>query len=165
MQAWYLIHTKPRQERLALENLARQGYTAYLPLARLLRRRRGRSIPDVGPLFPRYLFLYLSDQTDNWKPIRSTVGVQTLVRFGEQPARVPDALVETLKARENGEGIQELPSLDPEPGETVRISHGPFEGYTAIFQARTSRERVILLLDIAEKSFRLEADSSTIERC
>ncbi|MDZ7736300.1 MAG: hypothetical protein U5P41_09500 [Gammaproteobacteria bacterium] len=77
---------------------------------------------------------------------------------------MPDSLIETLKARENGEGIQELPSLDPVPGETVRISHGPFEGYTAIFQARTGKERVALLLQIAEQSVRLEADSSAIER-
>ena len=29
--AWYLIHTKPRQEHIALTNLERQGYTCYLP--------------------------------------------------------------------------------------------------------------------------------------
>ena len=29
---WYLIHTKPRQELRALENLERQGYECYLPL-------------------------------------------------------------------------------------------------------------------------------------
>ena len=29
---WYLIHTKPRQESVALENLERQGYQCYLPV-------------------------------------------------------------------------------------------------------------------------------------
>ncbi len=33
--AWYLIHTKPRQEHIALTNLERQGYTCYLPLLRV----------------------------------------------------------------------------------------------------------------------------------
>ncbi|MDP3335894.1 MAG: transcription termination/antitermination NusG family protein, partial [Rhodoferax sp.] len=28
---WYLIHTKPRLEKCALENLQNQGYTCFLP--------------------------------------------------------------------------------------------------------------------------------------
>ena len=28
---WYLIHTKPRQERCALNNLQWQGYECYFP--------------------------------------------------------------------------------------------------------------------------------------
>lgn len=69
-----------------------------------------------------------------------------------------------LQQRENSEGVQELPDLEPVPCENVRISYGPFEGYTAILHARTSRERIVLLLDIAEKTFRLETESSAIER-
>ncbi len=164
MKAWYLLQTKPQQERLAQNNLERQGYEIYLPLATILRRRRGRAKPTIGPLFPRYLFIHLSDETDNWKPIRSTLGVQQLVRFGEWPAKVPDMLIDTLRQQEDDKGLQNLPDPELAPGETVRISHGPFEGYTAIFQAKTGQERVMLLLEIAEHTVRLEADSSTIER-
>ena len=31
MSNWYLIHTKIRQERGALENLQRQGFECFLP--------------------------------------------------------------------------------------------------------------------------------------
>ncbi|MEE8263278.1 MAG: transcription termination/antitermination NusG family protein, partial [Gammaproteobacteria bacterium] len=41
MKGWYLIYSKPRQERLALENLRRQNYEAYLPLMQHRRRRKG----------------------------------------------------------------------------------------------------------------------------
>jgi hypothetical protein len=30
MKGWYVIHSKPREERLALANLANQGYVCYL---------------------------------------------------------------------------------------------------------------------------------------
>ena len=40
MSAWYLVYTKSQQERVALENLSRQRYTAYLPLLRYRRRRK-----------------------------------------------------------------------------------------------------------------------------
>ena len=41
MSNWYLIHTKIRQERLALENLERQGFECFLPLIRAEKLRRG----------------------------------------------------------------------------------------------------------------------------
>ena len=38
---WYLVHTKPRQEGLALENLERQGYECYLPTLPSEKLRQG----------------------------------------------------------------------------------------------------------------------------
>jgi transcriptional antiterminator RfaH len=39
---WYLIHTKPRQESIAVENLQQQGYTSYSPLFNVEKIRRGK---------------------------------------------------------------------------------------------------------------------------
>ncbi len=163
MEAWYLIHSKPRLEAVAREQLQRQGYETYLPLAPVRRRKRGRTFSDVGPMFPRYLFIHLSDKTDDWGPIRSTIGVTNLVRFAQSPARVPDNLIEALRQREDSKGVQILASTGFEQGEKVRIAEGPFEGYEAIFQAHTSKDRVILLLQIAEKQISLKLDESLIE--
>lgn len=163
MKAWYLIHSKPRQEALAGEQLERQGYETYLPLAPVRRRKRGRTISESGPMFPRYLFIYLSDKTDDWGPIRSTIGVANLVRFAHSPARVPDKLIDALKQREDSKGVQILANTGFQRGEKVRIAEGPFEGFEAIFQANTSKDRVILLLQIAEKQISLKLDESLIE--
>jgi len=163
MKAWYLIHSKPRLEAVAREQLQRQGYETYLPLAPVRRRKRGRTFSDIGPMFPRYLFIHLSDKTDDWGPIRSTIGVTNLVRFAQSPARVPDNLIEALRQREDSKGVQILASTGFKQGEMVRIAEGPFEGYEAIFQAHTSKDRVILLLQIAEKQISLKLDESLIE--
>ncbi|MFA7438602.1 transcription termination/antitermination protein NusG [Castellaniella sp.] len=41
--AWYVVHSKPRQERVALEQLERQAFEVYLPLFRVFARpTRGR---------------------------------------------------------------------------------------------------------------------------
>ncbi len=61
-QAWYLVYTKPRQERTAQFNLVRQGYEAYLPLFKGRRRQQGRKVSAVEPMFPRYLFLSLNNR-------------------------------------------------------------------------------------------------------
>jgi hypothetical protein len=94
--AWYLVHTKPRQEEVALANLERQGYECYLPQMRIERIRRRKAEVATEPMFPRYLFIRLdsSDQGKSRSPIRSTLGVSQLVHFGARAAKVDDALVD-----------------------------------------------------------------------
>jgi len=163
MKSWYLIHTKPRQERLAKENLERQGFEIYLPLANLRRRRRGRTVRVIDPMFPRYLFIHLSNRTDDWGPIRSTFGVSTLVRFGQEPARVPEKLIAAIREREDVDGVQILPEREIRKGEKIRVAEGPFEGYEAIFHSKTAKDRVVVLLKIAENYAKLKLDQAVIE--
>lgn len=163
MDAWYLIYSKPQQERLALANLERQHYRTYLPLIRARRRRSGRYVKVVEPMFPRYLFVRLNDQTDNWGPIRSTIGVGNMVRFGGVAARVPDDLVLTLQARDDESGIQQLPVAEPGPGDRVRICDGPMAGYEGIFECGTSKQRVLVLLDLASRCTSVQLPRDQIE--
>jgi hypothetical protein len=51
--AWYLIHTKPRQEALALTNLSRQGFECYMPMLRLQKIRQRKTALVAEPMFPR----------------------------------------------------------------------------------------------------------------
>ncbi len=163
MKAWYLIYSKPRQEYLAQENLERQGYGTYLPVTSVRRRKVGKSISDVGPMFPRYLFIQLSEKTDDWGPIRSTFGVSNLVRFGQLPLRVPVSLIKAIKVREDESGLCILPERDYKKDDKVRIAEGPFEGYEAIFQSRNAKDRVSLLIQIIEKSVNISVDQRVIE--
>ena len=64
MSNWYLIHTKIRQERVALENLERQGFESFLPLIRVEKLRRSALVVVEEPLVPRYLFIRLASGTD-----------------------------------------------------------------------------------------------------
>jgi len=163
-KSWYLIYTKPAQEKVALLNLERQEYQAYLPLRRQMRRRQGRRMEIIEPLFPRYLFIHLDTHTDNWGPIRSTIGVTSLVRFGHEPARVPDSLIDYLKQQEGREGLHVWAEPAFKKGDRIRVAEGVFKGYEGILLARTSRERVMLLLDALGRKVRAQAVVTQIER-
>lgn len=163
-KAWYLIYTKPRQEEVAKTNLERQGYTIYLPLAYQYRRHHDKRARTIAPLFPRYLFIQLTQYLDNWGPIRSTLGVTTMVRFGMEPAVVPQDLIETLTARTGPEGVIDLTATaDFKPGSRVRIAEGGMTGYEGIFLATSSHDRVIILLDIVGKQVRVQVDAAHVE--
>ena len=162
-KVWYLVFTKPRQEEVAHTNLGRQGYEVYLPRLRLWRKRRGKRSRVIEPLFPRYLFIHLDSAIDNWAPIRSTLGVTSLVRFGIEPARVPDDLVAHLKSQEGGGGLHEWAEPKLAVGHHARVVEGPLKGYEGILLAKSGRERVTLLLDILGHEVRTRLGTSQIE--
>lgn len=163
VEAWYLIYTKPRRERAALENLERQGYQAYLPRVRVRRRVGGRYAALVEPMFPRYLFLRLSDRTDDWGPIRSTVGVSRLVHFGADPARVPDGFISALQSAADAVGVQNRPATCLKPGQRIRIVDGAMAGLEAVYHARSGSERVVVLLEVAQRRVRVDLGEDSVE--
>lgn len=161
-ESWYLVHTKPRQEDVALANLQRQGYECYLPQMRIERIRRRKAEIATEPMFPRYLFIRLdsSDQGKSWSPIRSTLGVSQLVHFGARAAKVDDALVELLRQSE-----QATP-LDPifHSGDSVVIADGPFAGIEAIFQTADADRRAFILLEILSKPVSMQIDAGRLRK-
>lgn len=146
--SWYLVHTKPGREELAEVNLRRQGYQVCYP--RLLRptRVRGRWVDRVTSLFPRYLFLHLAVGHQAMGPVRSTLGVANIVRFGNDYTVVPDGVIENLLRQADPiTGLHRLQGRGVfEPGSNMRIVAGVFDGLEGVFQRESGDERVVLLL-------------------
>lgn len=161
-ESWYLVHTKPRQEEIALTNLERQGYECYLPQMRIERIRRRKTEVATEPMFPRYLFVRLdsSDQGKSWSPIRSTLGVSQLVHFGARAAKVDDSLVDLLRQRER--------SLPTEAmfhsGDSVVVTDGPFTGIEAIYQTADAERRAFILLEILSKPVSMHIDAGRLRK-
>jgi len=163
---WYVVHTKPGGELAAEGNLRRQGYTVYLPRY-LKRRRHARKVEAIKmPLFPRYLFVQLDLEHDRWRPILSTYGVSDLVTFGRGPAAVPDGVVEAIKRREHDDGLVRV-SLDESlrPGEPVRITSGALLDRLGLFQGRTDKDRVVVLLDLLGRRLRVTLSDESVIAC
>jgi transcription antitermination factor NusG len=57
MNAWYTVFCKPCGEKTAETDLENQGYAVYLPRLLAQRRRAGKWVKRIEPLFARYLFL------------------------------------------------------------------------------------------------------------
>ncbi|HEY3432256.1 MAG TPA: transcription/translation regulatory transformer protein RfaH [Rhodocyclaceae bacterium] len=148
---WYLVHTKPRQEKVALQNLKQQGYPCYLPVLPSEKLRQGALALSEEPLFPRYLFIQLGlESTDkSWTPIRSTKGVCRLVSFGTKPAKVPDNIIAFLQAQEVA--LQSQPERLFSPGQRVCLTQGSFAGVEGIYQMADGERRVMVLIELMSK--------------
>ena len=87
----------------------------------------------------------------------------SLVRFGAEPARVPDELVDYLKSRQNAEGLHEWAQPALEVGGRARVVSGPLAGYEGILIAKSSRERVVILMDLVGGQVRTKLNPDQIE--
>jgi len=163
MSNWYLIHTKILQERVALENLERQGFECFLPLIRAEKLLRGQLQVVQEALFPRYLFIRLATwpESQSWSPIRSTFGVSRLVTFGQTPAKIDDALVSELRAKSESTEVQ---LRHFEPGDQVVVTTGPLVGEHAIYQMADGQGRVMVLLNLLSKDVRMLVSPSGIRK-
>lgn len=150
MLRWYAVHTKPLREIEEQLNLERQGYEVYFPRVAHSVRRRHRLYGQVGPLFPRYLFVCLDEGTQSLRPMHSTPGVTGVVRFGSCYTIVPDRLIGELRAREDPEtGLHRLSNKCLlTPGSRVRVVEGPFGGLEGVFAREAGDARVVVLLEL-----------------
>ncbi|MDH5409228.1 MAG: transcription/translation regulatory transformer protein RfaH [Gammaproteobacteria bacterium] len=162
-RAWYLIYSKPKAEKIAFENLQRQEFHVYLPFVKVTKRRQRKYIDIVEPMFPRYLFIQLNCTSDNWAPIRSTLGVSSIVRFGTYPMQVPASLIEQFKQNEDELGFQHVIEKEIKPGDKVQIIDGVMAGFEGIFEGENSKERVTILLNIAGQHTRVSMTRHDLE--
>ena len=161
---WFLVRSKPRQEAVALANLARQGFESYLPLFAAEKLVRRKSTVVQEPMFARYLFVRLdtSGNGQSWSPIRSTVGVSELVCFGSRPARVDDALIAALREREATQQADPITLFAH--GDSVRITEGAFAGLEAIYQMNDAEGRAMVLLDLLSKPVAMTIDAASLRK-
>jgi transcriptional antiterminator RfaH len=144
---WYLLRTKAGEESRAYAQVRRLAADVALPLAKVRVYRWGRLVESVAPLFPCYLFA-LFDLTREYGRIRYTRGLRDVVRFGGQPAIVPEWTISELKRR-CAAGPVELPTRELLRGQRVRVAAGPFRDFEGIFERPLSGgERIAILLSV-----------------
>lgn len=142
---WVVAQTKSRHEKFAICELERHGHSVYCPLARITKRHAGKVWQDVEPLFARYLFIVDSNQSAAVRRIR---GVTSVIMQGNRFARVPDAVIESIRAREVL-GAVPLDIRAPDRfsvNDRVKITKGTLQGLDAVYKARSGEARALVLV-------------------
>lgn len=160
---WYVVHSKPREEQKALENLQKQGFECFLPMLTLEKLVRGRLKSVSEPLFSRYLFVQTQSQNQNFSVIKSTLGVYRLVSFGPLPSQINDTLIETIRSLESLLG-SEINVFQPliRSGDEVIMVEGPLKGLRGIFHESSGTKRAFVLIELLHKQHVIHVDKSDI---
>jgi transcriptional antiterminator RfaH len=161
---WYVVCTQAHGEMRAPAQLRQQGFDVYLPRY-LKRRRHARRVETIAaPLFPRYLFVSLDIAHQQWRAIRSTIGVSHLICRGDEPVAISDAVVGEIRNREAPSGFVEIaPSCRFSPGEKVRVVEGALSACLGLFEGTTDKSRVSVLLEMLGRQVRVVLHSDALE--
>lgn len=146
--SWYVMHSKRGREEFLRDQLLLRRLEVYYPWIHvhpINPRARTRV-----PYFPGYLFVAVDLQFFQLSSLRWLPGAIGIVLIDREPAAVPASLI--VAVRQKVEAINMaggLLALDTfKSGDAVVVRGGPFDGYTAIFDARlagSDRVRVLLL--------------------
>ena len=159
MYNWFVIQSKPGQLFKAQFELEQQGFETYLPLLKTEQIKQGKRTEIETPLFPGYLFIYLSKEESNWRPIRSTRGVAKLISFGNEPAIVPTAVVNAIRAQLRHSDSEKQFSKD----DKVSINEGPFKDLQAVFLEYDGEQRAFVLLELLGRWQKMSVELSVLK--
>jgi len=158
---WLAIHTRHQHEKMVARSLAFKGFEVFLPLYTRIRQWSDRTKELSAPLFPGYVFL--RGHLEQEIRILTTPGVLGLVGFGGVPAIIPEVEIEAVR-----QAIARRVQVEPYPflkcGDWVRVKSGPLEGLEGILVRYKRQFRLVLSVQLIQKSVAVEVDVWMVER-
>lgn len=123
---WYVVYTHPRAEKKAGEYLAEKNIKFYLPLLSTIRQWSDRKKKVELPLFPSYLFVYVSQK--EYYEVLSISGISRYLFFEGKPATISQKEIDKIKMLLNSDIEMEVSQEVIKPGELIEITHGVLRG-------------------------------------
>ena len=113
------------------------------------------------PLFPCYLFL--RGMEERRLDVVTTPGIVSILSVNGEPAVIPEGEIESVrKAIEWGNRVEPHPFL--RCGDRVRVISGPLQGLEGILVRKKNLYRLVLSVELLERSASVEVDVSSVER-
>ena len=142
---WYVIQTKPGDERRVETHLLNQEIESFLPLLGTHQYSNGKMAQKIKPLFPDYLFGRLDLKLHYYK-VKWTRGVSKILGTENGPIPISEKVVQGVKEKVGEDNLIKLEE-ELKEGDIVQITSGPLKELMGVFQKKMSdkgRVRVLL---------------------
>ncbi len=157
---WYAAYTCANHEKRVAAELRARDVEHFLPLYSSVRRWKDRRVTLDLPLFPGYVFVRLALRERLL--VVQIPSVVLLVGFNGLPTTLPDEEMEILKS-----SLSQRLLAEPHPfltvGRRVRLRSGPLAGLEGILLRRKGRYRVVLSVEIIQRSIVADVDTADVE--
>jgi len=162
---WYVVHTNPKQEERANNNLTAWGVETLYPKLKTRRYNQftGAPIYITQPLFPQYIFAKFNARSQLSK-IWFTRGVHDVVSFGGHPAFVDEEIIEIIRARIDKSGFVRIEE-NLKRGDQVVVKAGPLRNLIGIFEHELDEnQRIVILLKAISYQGRLVVNKDLVQK-
>ena len=155
---WWLVHTKPRNEKALAENLRRLGIGHFLPLAQFKSRQGRRSIAVEVPLFSGYLFL-CGEEEERYATLDTRRAVNVIRVADQEGLRAELASIHRMVSSD--QPVDVYPGI--RRGRRCRVARGSLKGLEGVVIRRRSQCRVYVAVEILGQSAEVEIDAGLLE--
>jgi transcription antitermination factor NusG len=156
--AWWVVHTKSRNEKALAWQMQRGDISYFLPMTKKVTKSKGRTTRSILPLFTGYLFFCGND--DDRLTILQTHRVANLIEVTDQGQFLKDLSPIEMVIRQ-GENIQ--PHIYIKEGQKCRVTAGPLLGTEGIAEISTEGTKLILQVDMLGQATSVEIATDMIE--
>lgn len=142
---WYVLYTKPRQEKKVADTLNAIGIEAYCPLVTVVKQWSDRKKKVQVPLINSYVFVNIVEHQR--EAVFKVSGIVRYLFWLGKPAVVRAIEIEALK--KSLEGIVTSFEVSAIQKDTLyKIPEGPFQGFEGIVKKINATSIQLMLVDL-----------------
>jgi transcription antitermination factor NusG len=155
--AWYALKVRTRSERMAVAALRNIGYEPFCPTYAERRRYSDRMKVVQNVAFPGYLFCRFDPHKK--VPIISSLAIEYIVGSRGMPEPIPDRQIADIR-RALEAGARPAPYF--RTGQRVRVEYGALAGVEGVLIRDASTGRLIVSIDLLQRSVTLCIDEHQV---
>ncbi|MFO7870322.1 MAG: transcription termination/antitermination protein NusG [Kiritimatiellia bacterium] len=177
---WFVVHTLTGHEHKVRESIRKRAKTenvedyideVIIPTEKVSEVKRGVKCTTTRKFYPGYVLVHMSLYDDKkalrgdcWHFIRETPGIIGFIGGEKPPPLQPEEVDVVLhQAAEKKEKIK--PKVEFEPGESVKITDGPFLNFTGqVEEVDPGRGKLKVSVAIFGRSAPVELEYWQVER-
>ncbi len=170
---WYVVHTYSGYEnraKRALEERIKQtsmeeAFEEILIPAEEPPEVAGKKKGKGKKFFPGYMLVRMELTDDAWHLIKGTPKVTGFVGGATNPPSISDEEVERLTNRIQSGEMQATPKSLYDSGENIRVTGGPFAGFSGIIEdVNPEKGRLRVLVSIFGRATAVELNLDQVEK-
>lgn len=123
---WYVLYTKPRNEKKVTSLLMDKGVNVYCPLREEVKQWSDRKKKVSEPVFKSYVFVQLHDYKAENVEVLLTPGAVRFLWWNGKPGVVRNNEIEAIKSFLNDYKDAEI-TVELKTGEHIKVKEGPLK--------------------------------------
>ncbi len=172
---WYVVHAysgyekhvmRSLQERVKLAGKEEEFGEILVPTEEVVEMRSGQKRKSERKFFPGYVLVQMEMNDSTWHLVKDTPRVMGFIGgTADKPAPITDKEAEAILQRVANTGDKPKPRTLFEPGETVRVSDGPFADFNGtVEEVNYEKSRVQVAVSIFGRLTPVELEFSQVEK-
>lgn len=157
---WWVLHTRPRTEKVIARRLLSDRVPFFLPLYERRHRYRNGSVVSYLPLFPGYVFLRGTNET-RLRGLDTSLVARCLNVPQQEQSQLSVDLSRFYELMRTGASM--FPEERLLPGTMVEITCGALKNFRGKIVRRSGGLKLIVMLNLLQRAVSVEIDESMIQ--